>query len=309
MNDQYNLDDAVRDANQASIAAFIAAAVSGLLIVAAMASSADGPLGQFADPVNLIDVALVVACGVGLRFYSRTAAITLVIYYILAKIIMMLEEGRPSGLLFTFIWLYFYWKGIRGSFAYHRLRKEADSNYRSTPVWFYYFVIPVGGIILSLVVLGLSLFGLGLIAESGALVNSAVITGDQLSESDLQLLLDEGIIRPDETVLYFYSAGITSISDDGNLLTDKRVVSYERIEGVLEVYAAKYEDVAEVIIVEEGNFIDDTIVEINTTDDDVFLLLLSPLEEGDQTFINELRSRVPSKPDQVEQQKIRENEA
>jgi hypothetical protein len=61
--------------------------------------------------------------------------------------------------------------------------------------------------------------------------------------------------------------------------------------------------------VEEGNFIDDTIVEINTTDDDVFLLFLSPLEEGDQTFINELRSRVPSKPAQVEQQKIRENEA
>ncbi|EDL58988.1 hypothetical protein PM8797T_30112 [Gimesia maris DSM 8797] len=52
---------------------------------------------------------------------------------------------------------------------------------------------------------------------------------------------------------------------------------------------------------EEGNFIDDTIVEINTTDDDVFLLFLSPLDEGDQTFINELRSRVPSKPAQVEQ--------
>ena len=140
-----------------------------------------------------------------------------------------------------------------------------------------------------------------MLAESGAFVSPEVTAGDKLSKSDLQLLLDEGIIRPDETVLYFYSTGLTSISDDGNLLTDKRVVSYERIEGVLEVYAAKYEDVAEIIVVEEGNFIDDTIVEINTTDDDVFLLFLSPLEEGDQTFINELRSRIPSKPAQVEQ--------
>ncbi|QDT89075.1 hypothetical protein [Gimesia algae] len=299
MKFEYNLDDATHDIKQASIAAFISAAMSTLVIVAAMASSAEGVFGPFADPVNFIDVALVLACGVGLRFYSRTAAVTLVIYFIFAKIFIMLENGRPSGLLFTMIWLYFYWKGIRGSFAYHRLRKEADSSYRSTPVGFYYFVIPLGGIVLSLVVLGLSLFGLGILAESGAFVDSAVITGDKLSKSDLQLLLDEGIIRPDETVLYFYSAGITSISDDGNLLTDQRVVSYERIEGVLEVYAAKYEDVAEVIIVEEGNFIDDTIVEINTTDDDAFLLFLSPLEEGDQTFINELRNRVRSQPDKA----------
>tara|TARA_R110001592_G_scaffold336140_3_gene621419 strand:- start:14487 stop:14918 length:432 start_codon:yes stop_codon:yes gene_type:complete len=138
-----------------------------------------------------------------------------------------------------------------------------------------------------------------MLAESGAFVSPEVTAGDKLSKSDLQLLLDEGIIRPDETVLYFYSTGLTSISDDGNLLTDQRVVSYERIEGVLEVYAAKYEDVAEIIVVEEGNFIDDKIVEINTTDDDVFLLFLSPLEEGDQTFINELRNRVRSKPDKA----------
>tara|TARA_R110002124_G_scaffold81314_2_gene214463 strand:+ start:5297 stop:6211 length:915 start_codon:yes stop_codon:yes gene_type:complete len=298
---EYNLDDATHDIKQASIAAFLSAAMSTLVIVVAIVTSAEGVFGPFADPINFIDVALVLLCGVGLRFYSRTAAVTLVIYFILAKIFIMLENGRPSGLLFTMIWLYFYWKGIRGTFAYHRLRKEADSSYRSTPVSFYYFVIPVGGIVLSLIILGVSLFGLGMLAESGAFVSPEVTAGDKLSKSDLQLLLDEGIIRPDETVLYFYSTGLTSISDDGNLLTDKRVVSYERIEGVLEVYAANYEDVTEIIVVEEGNFIDDTIVEINTTDDDVFLLFLSALEEGDQTFINELRSRVPSKPDQVEQ--------
>ena len=136
MKFQYNLDDATHDIKQASIAAFLSAAMSTLVIVVAIVTSAEGAFGPFADPINFIDVALVVACGVGLRFYSRTAAVTLVIYFILAKIFIMLENGRPSGLLFTMIWLYFYWKGIRGTFAYHRLRKEADSSYRSTPVSF-----------------------------------------------------------------------------------------------------------------------------------------------------------------------------
>ncbi|QDU50381.1 hypothetical protein [Gimesia panareensis] len=295
--DQSGLDAAAHDVKQASIAAFISAGMSFLVILFAMFSGRGGALEQFADPLNFIEVALVLACGIGLRFYSRTAAVTLVIYFILAKLYTMMTLGRPTGLLFTVIWLYFYWKGIRGSFAYHRIRREADPTYRSTPLLFIALVIPSVAIMLGLVVLGV-------MVESGTMVSPEVVAGSELSQSDSQMLVDEGIIAPDETVLYFYSTGVTSISDDGNLLTDQRVISYERVDGVLGVYAAKYEEVEDVITVEEGNYIDDTIVEIDTVDGELFFLYLSPIEGGDQTFIKELQSRIPAKPKQPELPKL-----
>lgn len=296
-SDQSGLDAAAHDVKQASVAAFIKAGMSFLVILFAMISTQGGALAQFADPINFIDVILVLTCGIGLRFYSRTAAVTLVVYLILVKLYTMSLVGQPTGLLFTMIWLYFYCKGIRGSFAYHRIHREADPAYRSTPLLFIALVIPTVAIMLGLVVLGV-------MVESGALVSSEVVAGSELSQADSQMLVDEGIIAPDETVLYFYSTGVTSISDDGNLLTDQRVISYERVDGVLGVYAAKYEEVEDVIIVEEGNYIDDTIVEIDTVDGELFFLYLSPIEGGDHAFIKELQSRIPAKPRQSKQPEL-----
>lgn len=279
------MDDASHDVKQASTAAFFSAGFGIIVIISAMLSSANEEFALYNDPANFIDVALVIGCGIGLRYFSRTAAITLFTYFILAKTYILITHGRPSGFLVGLIFVYFYWKGIRGSFAYHRLRREADPSYRPNLMWFYFLGIPV-------IVIVLSLIGIGLLVESGAVVPTSVVEGSELSQSHSTQLVDEGIISPDEKILLFYSTGLTSILDEGNLLTDKRIISYERFGEKLSVYAANYDDVSDVSVIEQGDYFNDTIVEILTNDDEEFLLVLSTDEEGDKKFINEIKSRI-----------------
>jgi SRSO17 transposase len=43
------------------------------------------------------------------------------------QILFRLEQGTMSGIFLTFVFLYFYFQGIRGTFAYHNLRKQEVS--------------------------------------------------------------------------------------------------------------------------------------------------------------------------------------
>ena len=129
-------------------------------------------------------------------------------------------------------------------------------------------------------------------AEFGVFPSSAVVNGNELPQRYLAYLVSEGIVAPDEKVQMFYSAGITSISGDGNLLTDKRVISYERINGKLSVYAAYIENISDVKIVQNGDFLNDTIIGVWTTDGGGFRLFLSVEDSGDTRFINEIKTRI-----------------
>ena len=54
----------------------------------------------------------------------------------------MLETGQTSGLVMTFVFLYFFGKAIQGSFAYKKIRKQEDPEFRSAPGWVYFMTIP-----------------------------------------------------------------------------------------------------------------------------------------------------------------------
>lgn len=250
-----------------------------------MRSDTNGELSILGDPMNLLDAALVAGCGVGLLRYSRAAAIILFVYFIIAKLYISIEIARPSGIGIAIVFLYFFWKGIQGSFAYHRLRREADPNYRPAPKWSYFLGIPIA-ILLFVAV------GIGLLSEVGILPATAVIDGSELSHHDSALLISQGIVESDETVELFYSAGLTSIRDEGNLLTDKRIISYERAGGELIVYATPIENVADIKIVQKGDFINVTIIEVWTFDGDGFRLFLSAEGNGDELFINKITKRI-----------------
>jgi hypothetical protein len=36
----------------------------------------------------------------------------------------MMETGKPNGVFLGLIFVYFYFQGIQGTFAYHKLKKE-----------------------------------------------------------------------------------------------------------------------------------------------------------------------------------------
>ena len=138
-------------------------------------------------------------------------------------------------------------------------------------------VLVVGGILWSLIFLGTFV------------PETRVIQGHELSDADRQVLIDEGYLLEHETVLYFYSSGFT-IRQEGNLLTDERVVSYEVVGDESYFAAVPYAEIADINVTFSESWLDDTQIVVTTTDGEDIYLIASPEGGGDQDFVRRLRA-------------------
>lgn len=122
--------------------------------------------------------------------------------------------------------------------------------------------------------------------------STLIVDGDKLPQKDLSFLQKATIITNSEAVLYFYSTGLFSIEDDGNLITTERVISYERdvISGELNVYEAAYKDIHNIEVTPSESMLEDTTIYIALNEDDGFYLLASAEEGRDKLFIDKLMS-------------------
>ena len=100
--------------------AWVAACISGTLtlVVTLIAMSGTELLGF--DAWSFIDVALIFGLAFGIYKKSRTCAVVMLAYFVLSKIVLMIEAGKPSGLLMAFVFGYYFWQGVQGTFAYHK---------------------------------------------------------------------------------------------------------------------------------------------------------------------------------------------
>lgn len=130
---------------------------------------------------------------------------------------------------------------------------------------------------------------IGVLIETGVLPDSKVLRGSELSKRHRQVLVDLKLIRPDERIIYFYSAGLFSVAEDGNFFTPERVVSYENYEGEFSVSEATYSEILSIEVESEGGEFEDSILYIETTGEEDFYLLVSREDGKDKLFIQELR--------------------
>jgi hypothetical protein len=72
---------------------------------------------------ELVDVALIAGLTFGIYVKSRTCAVIMLVYFILAKILLIMQTGKPDGLLMGFVFIYFYFQGVLGTFEFHKLEK------------------------------------------------------------------------------------------------------------------------------------------------------------------------------------------
>ena len=113
--------EAARQGFWASIAV---AVITTIAIVAAMA------LGGALGPIDLgvwafIDVGIYVAIAIGIRRMSRVAAVLGLVIYMANRVYLWAIAGvRPAGIAMTVILVLAFITGVRGTFAYHRLRKQ-----------------------------------------------------------------------------------------------------------------------------------------------------------------------------------------
>jgi len=115
---------------QAWVAALFSAGLT--LIFTLVAMSGTKILGLSAW--NFLDVALILGLAFGIYKKSRTCAVLMFIYFVISKIFVMAETGRfTGGIVGALIFGYFFWQGIAGTFAYHKLIKRSKLGLACEP--------------------------------------------------------------------------------------------------------------------------------------------------------------------------------
>jgi hypothetical protein len=130
----------------------------------------------------------------------------------------------------------------------------------------------------------------GLAVAGTMMLPTRALTGAELPDAYREKLVELGHLEPDEQVLFFYSAALFSIEDEGNLLTDRRVVSYQMQEGGPWRASAPLETVAHVEVSWSQSDFEDTVITVHTSDDRSFRLIVSGEEERDRAFVEKLES-------------------
>lgn len=128
------------------------------------------------------------------------------------------------------------------------------------------------------------------LAFSTLAVPTRALYGSELWESQREQVVALGHLDPDEEILLFYSAGLFSFEEDGNLLTDRRVVSWETFEGERWRASADYGAIADVEVVWSESLLADTQIKVHATDGRSIGLIVSAEDDRDHAFVQRLET-------------------
>ena len=153
--------------------------------------------------------------------------------------------------------------------------------------WTKYFFIPI----ISVVFLLAACYAI--LLETGQIPDSEVVSGDDLSEKVKAKLINNNIIGKTDEISYFYSEAIWSYIQAGQILTQDRVISYEKDEnGILEVWDMKYANIESIELLEPGSSINDSVYKLignSQANYEYISFVLSTYDGGDITFIEEIK--------------------
>lgn len=232
-----DLTSAEKAIRNGAVAGFISAGATFVIVTFAVSVHSTGVLKTWNDPWSFLDVALMAGLSLGILKRSRVPATFLFVYFVTAKVILISEGGTLAGIPLALVFLYFFGRAILGTFFYHKIRKEQEPDYRSVRRWMYFVWAPA-------IFIGVAFMGfivLGTLAPTGG-----VVAGDEPSQSDMEILRAQGIVEPGENIILFYSAGLFSVREDGNIITDKRVISYEELTDQLWIMSAPFDQIRNV---------------------------------------------------------------
>lgn len=86
--------------------------------------------GSFAqvDWWNWVDIVLMLALTYGVYKKNRASAVTLFAYYVVGKIYIWIIYGVFLGVPIAAVFAYFFFRGIQGALAYHRLTNGYEED-------------------------------------------------------------------------------------------------------------------------------------------------------------------------------------
>jgi hypothetical protein len=266
-------------------AGFISAALTVTIVAVAYLTKPTGDLRLWGDPLNLLDGALIAGLAYGIGRHSRTAAVSLLLYFIASKIVVSAELKRPVGMGVGLVFLFYYWRAVQGTFAYHRARRVVEPSYRASSRWAYVVWTPV-------LLLGSLLATVSVLSALRVIPSTGVLAGSELKSSEVESLMTNSLIDTSDEVVLFYSGGLISILEQGSILTNERLITYYRIDEEIFSEAVEYSDIQDVAIEEHGTAMSDSVLRLVTRDGSVYRALVSGEGEGDSRFVQEIRSRI-----------------
>ena len=135
--------------------------------------------------------------------------------------------------------------------------------------------------------IGVPLLAFTFMSSFNIIPSSQIVSGDKLIDRDIKFLKYIGGLTGEETIEYFYSAGLFSIEEDGNFYTKKRVVSYWEDTDTKEtmVESAEYSDISSIETNYSTNFMQDTEITIMRNDGTGFRLIVSSEMKKDIIFV------------------------
>jgi len=263
---------------QAVFAAIASMVITTGAILLAMSQGGEGALALYGDPLNFIDVGLMGILAYFVNRHARTAAILLFLQFLISQITNMVAAGNVGGILVALVFLYFFFGGIRGTFAYHRLKREEDPSYRGTSVWH-----PVLGLPIFAVFLGL--LGLGVSSQLGFTPPAGPVSEEGIADSHRTFLIERGYLAEDEIIQLFYTSSLLSMEDGGNLISDRRILVWSKLdEDTTEAYQLPLSELVSVTKLTQDSDVLDAAYLIQGKDGTRFMFEIAPGEAGEKAF-------------------------
>ncbi len=280
-------EQAIKATKQGAIAAVVSGVLTLGVTLFAVMTDDQGDLEIWNDPANFFDAVFVFVCAFFMYRKSRAASVIMLVYFVVAKIVIAISLERVPGIFLSVIFVYYFARATQGAFVFHRIEQEDNPDYRPAPKWYYFAGIP-------LVLILFAFMSIGFMSMVGVIPSTEVLAGDKVPKHQKEALIHEGIIDEGESVEYFYSQGLMSIMEDGNLLTDQRVISYFMNEsGEMEIYELYLDEISDIQLISEGDFLSDSLYQVNGFEEDKWLqIYLSKEMDGDQDFVSALQEKI-----------------
>ena len=158
-------------------------------------------------------------------------------------------------------------------------------------------VTVIAVVVLLLGVLGVvglfgGLVGLGVAAENGSIPSAEAVEGSELPPEVVQQLIDAGVIRPDERVVFIYAEGLLDWLEAGSLFTEARAIRYWTEDDQVAFEWVDFAQVRDVELIPCEGFGCNSEIALYTRDGGVFWLYVDPMNDGDKRFKAYLEGRI-----------------
>ena len=135
-----------------------------------------------------------------------------------------------------------------------------------------------------------------LLQETSILPSTSVQKGSELSKGNNIDLINNKIISKNDNILFFYSEGLFSILEGGQLITDDKIISYQKNEEeLIQVDEMYFKNVKEVILEQKGSLTSLSTYKIIGNENAKYeniTIFLSTENDKDKDFINAIYKKI-----------------